>query len=70
MIMNDYQFDFFVAMLKQEMKKNATSMLQRDEIDRRFDIASHRTKSAIAFSRGDLQKAFLEWMLANNRQRY
>lgn len=68
--MNDYQFDFFVAMLKQEMKKNATSMLQRDEIDRRIDIASHRTKSAIAFSKGDLQKAFLEWMLANNRQRY
>lgn len=68
--MNDYQFDFIVAMLKQEMKKNATSMLQRDEIDRRIDIASHRTKSAIAFSRGDLQKAFLELMLANNRSRY
>ena len=47
--MNDYQFDFIVAMLKQEMKKNATSMLQRDEIDRRIDIASHKTKSAAAF---------------------
>lgn len=68
--MNDYQFDFIVAMLKQEMMKNATSMLQRGEIDRRIDIASHRTKSAIAFSKGDLQKAFLEWILANNRQRY
>lgn len=70
MIMNDYQFDFIVAMLKQEMKKNATTKEQSDEIDRRFDIASHRTKSAAAFSKGDLQKAFLELMLANNRWRY
>lgn len=68
--MNDYQFDFIVAMLKQKMKKNATSMLQRDEIDRRFDIASHKTKSAIAFFKGDLQKALLELILANKRQRY
>lgn len=68
--MNDYQFDFIVAMLKQEMKKNATSMQQRDEIDRRIDIASHKTKSAAAFSRGDLQKAFLELLIANNKQRY
>ena len=68
--MNDYQFDFIVAMLKQEMKKNATSMLQRDEIDRRIDIASHKTKSAAAFFKGDLQKAFLELILANKRQRY
>lgn len=67
--MNDYQFDFFVAMLKQEMMKNATSMQQRDEIDRRFDIASHRTKSAIAFSKGDWQKAFLEWSIAEHIQR-
>ena len=67
--MNDYQFDFIVAMLKQKMMKNATSMLQRDEIDRRFDIASHRTKSAIAFSRGDLQKAFWEWSIAEYIQR-
>ncbi|MBS7364503.1 MAG: hypothetical protein KIH03_11925 [Paludibacteraceae bacterium] len=68
--MNDYQFDFIVAMLKQEMKKNATSMQQCDEIDRRFDIASHRTKSAMAFFKGDLQKAFLELMIANKRLRY
>lgn len=68
--MNDYQFDFIVAMLKREMMKNATSMLQRDEIDRRIDIASHRTKSAVAFSKGDLQKAFLELLIANKRLRY
>lgn len=68
--MNDYQFDIIVAMLKQKMMKNATSMLQRDEIDRRIDIASHKTKSAIAFSKGDLQKALLELILANKRQRY
>ena len=68
--MNDYQFDFIVAMLKQEMKKNATSMLQRDEIDRRIDIASHKTKSAAAFFKGDLQKAFLELMIANKRLHY
>lgn len=67
--MNDYQFDFFVAMLKQEMMKNATSMLQRDEIDRRIDIASHKTKSAIAFSRGDWKKAFGEWNIAEYIQR-
>lgn len=67
--MNDYQFDFIVAMLKQKMMKNATSMLQRDEIDRRFDIASHRTKSVAAFSKGDLQKAFLEWSIAEHIQR-
>lgn len=67
--MNDYQFDFIVAMLKQKMMKNATSMLQCDEIDRRIEIVSHRTKSAIAFSRGDLQKAFLEWSIAEYIQR-
>lgn len=67
--MNDYQFDFIVAMLKQKMMKNATSMQQRDEIDRRLDIASHKTKSAIAFSKGDLQKAFLEWSIAEHIQR-
>ena len=68
--MNDYQFDFIVAMLKQEMMKNATSMLQRDEIDRRIDIASHKTKFAAAFSKGDLQKAFLELVFAYNKQRH
>ena len=68
--MNDYQFDFIVAMLKQEMMKNATSMLQRDEIDRQIEIASHKTKSAVAFSKGDLQKAFLELLIANKRLRY
>ena len=68
--MNDYQFDFFVAMLKQKMMKKATSMLQRDEIDRRIDIASHKTKSAAAAYNGDLQKAFLELMIANKRQHY
>lgn len=68
--MNDYQFDIIVAMLKQKMMKNATSMLQRDEIDRRIDIASHKTKSAIAFSKCDLQKAFQELLIANNRWRY
>lgn len=68
--MNDYQFDFIVAMLKQKMMKNATSMLQRDEIDRRIDIASHKTKFAAAFFKGDLQKALLELILANKRQRY
>lgn len=67
MIMNDYQFDFIVAMLKQKMMKNATSMLQRDEIDRRIDIASHKTKSAAAAYNGDWQKAFQELILANNR---
>lgn len=68
--MNDYQFDIIVAMLKQKMMKNATSMLQRDEIDRRIDIASHKTKSVAAFFKGDLQRAFLEIILANNRWRY
>ena len=68
--MNDYQFDFIVAMLKQKMMKNATSMLQRDEIDRRIDIASHKTKSAAAAYNGDWQKAFLELMIANNRLCY
>ena len=68
--MNDYQFDFIVAMLKQEMMKKATSMQQCDEIDRRIDIVSHRTKSAVAFSKGDLQKAFLELLIANKRLRY
>ncbi|MBE6328090.1 MAG: hypothetical protein E7077_13745 [Bacteroidales bacterium] len=67
--MNDYQFDFIVAMLKQEMKKNATSMLQRDEIDRRIDIASHKTKFAAAFFKGDLQKAFMELGIAEYKQR-
>lgn len=66
--MNDYQFDFIVAMLKQEMMKNATSMLKRDEIDRRIDIASHKTKSAAAAYNGDLQKAFQELGIAHFKQ--
>ena len=66
--MNDYQFDFIVAMLKQEMMKKATSMQQCDEIDRRIDIASHRTKSAVAFSKGNLQKAFMELGIAKCKQ--
>ena len=57
-------------MQKQKMMKNATSILQRDEIDRRIEIASHKTKSAIAFSKGDLQRAFLEFMFAYNKQRH
>lgn len=68
--MNDYQFDLFVEVFKLEMKKNATTKEQSDEIDRRIDIASHKTKSAAAAYNGDWQKAFLELMLANNRQRY
>lgn len=68
--MNDYQFDLFVEVFKLEMKKNATTKEQSDEIDRRIDIASHKTKFATAAYNGDWQKAFLELMLANNRQRY
>lgn len=66
--MNDYQFDIIVAMLKQEMMKNATSMQQRDEIDRRIDIASHKTKSAIVAFEGDSQKAFMELGIAKCKQ--
>lgn len=52
------------------MKKNATTKEQRDEIERRIDIASHKTKSAAAAYNGDWQKAFQELILANNRWRY
>lgn len=68
--MIESQFDLFVEVFKLEMKKNATTKEQSDEIDRRIDIASHKTKFAAAFSKGDLQKAFLEIILANNRRRY
>lgn len=68
--MIESQFDLFVEVFKLEMKKNATTKEQRDEIERRIDIASHKTKSAAAAYNGDWQKAFQELILANNRWRY
>lgn len=65
--MIESQFDLFVEVFKLEMKKNATTKEQRDEIERRIDIASHKTKSAAAAYNGDWQKAFQELILANNR---
>ena len=67
--MNDYQFDLFVEVFKLEMKKNATSKAQCDEIDRRIEIASHKTKSAAAAYNGDWQKAFMELGIAEYKQR-
>ena len=67
--MNDYQFDLFVEVFKLEMKKNAKTKEQSDEIDRRIDIASHKTKFAIAAIEGDLQKAFMELGIAKYIQR-
>lgn len=66
--MIESQFDLFVEVFKLEMKKNATTKEQSDEIDRRIDIASHKTKSAAAFSKGDLQRAFMELGIAKCRQ--
>lgn len=66
--MNDYQFDLFVEGFKLEMRKNATSKAQYDEIDRQIEIASHKTKSAIAAIEGDLQKAFMELGIAKYKQ--
>lgn len=68
--MIESQFDLFVEVFKLEMKKNATTKEQRDEIERRIDIASHKTKSAAAAYNGDWQKAFQELLIANNRWRY
>ena len=68
--MIESKFDLFVEVFKLEMKKNATTKEQRDEIERRIDIASHKTKSAAAAYNGDWQKAFQELILANNRWRY
>ena len=68
--MNDLQFDFFVCGLKQVNRMTATSKAQYDEIDRQIEIASHKTKSAAAAYNGDWQKAFLELLIANNRQHY
>ncbi|MEE1177888.1 MAG: hypothetical protein U0K71_12855 [Paludibacteraceae bacterium] len=68
--MIESQFDLFVEVFKLEMKKNATTKEQRDEIERRIDIASHKTKSAAAAYNGDWQMAFQELILANNRWRY
>lgn len=66
--MNDCQFDFFVEVFKLEMRKNATSNAQCDDIDRQIEIASHKTKSAIAAIEGDLQKAFMELGIAKYKQ--
>ena len=67
--MIDSQFDLFVEVFKLEMKKNATSNAQCDEIDRQSEIASHKTKSAIAAFEGDMQKAFQELIIAKSKQR-
>jgi len=67
-IMDEAQFDLFVADLKQQMKKGATTKEQCNEIDKQVEYAAHQTKSFVATIEGNLQKAVRERILAINEQ--
>ena len=67
-IMNEAQFDLFVAVLKQQMKTGTTTREQCDEIDKQVEYAAHQTKSFMATLEGNLQKAVRERILAINEQ--